>query len=148
MVEIRFYNFVGEKVVINKPLENETISSGLFLQPFNILTPKLKVRFPNVFNFNYCYIPELQRYYFINDVVIVSAGVYELSLNVDVLQTYKTEILNAFGNVVSRENANNYISSRANVFDRKPIFENVEFSEKAPFNESGNIIMITLKGDN
>ena len=147
MVEIRFYNFGGEKVQINKPLENEIISSGLFLQPFNILTPRLKVRFPNVFNFNYCYIPELRRYYFINDVIILSRDIYELSLNVDVLQTYKTEILNAVGNVVSRENANNYISSRENIYNIIPNFAKAEFSENTPFNSEGEILLVTIKGD-
>lgn len=45
--------------------------------------------------FNYCYIEELKRYYFINSIKQLRAGLFELSLSVDVLMTYKDSILNS-----------------------------------------------------
>lgn len=145
MIEIHFYNFGGDKNLINKTLENKTISSGLFLQPFDITTPKLKVRFDNTFDFNYCFIPELNKYYFIENITIISNNIYEIDLNIDVLTTYKNELLNSFGTITKRENANNYISTRTSVFNVLPNIEKIEFTSGL-FNENGNIIMICAKG--
>lgn len=41
---------------------------------------------------NYCYIGEWNRYYFITDIVAVSSFFWEVSMRVDVLNTFKTEI--------------------------------------------------------
>ena len=43
---------------------------------------------------NYAYIPEFNRYYFINDIISVRKNIWQLVMNVDVLMSYKDEILN------------------------------------------------------
>lgn len=43
--------------------------------------------------FNYMYIEELGRYYFIDDIVSVHNNKWEISAHVDVLETYKNDIL-------------------------------------------------------
>lgn len=43
--------------------------------------------------YNYCYIPKWSRYYFVNNIKINTGGVYEVSLSVDVLASFKTDIL-------------------------------------------------------
>ena len=43
--------------------------------------------------YNYMYISEFGRYYFIDDVVSVHHNMWEVSAHVDVLETYKNEIL-------------------------------------------------------
>lgn len=47
---------------------------------------------------NYAYIPEFNRYYFINDIISVRRNIWQLIMNVDVLMSYKDELLklNAF----------------------------------------------------
>lgn len=148
MVNIDLFNYQGGKVVINKPVANPERITGLFVQPFNILNPEIKIRWNGVFNFNYVFVPELNKYYFVDGVEIVSNDVYKISLSVDVLKTYETEILNSFGLIVSRETgANPYLNTRENIFSRLPKFEKLSFSRETPFNEEGNIIMITLKGN-
>ena len=42
---------------------------------------------------NYAYIPEFNRYYFINDIISVRKNIWQLIMNVDVLMSYKDEIL-------------------------------------------------------
>lgn len=42
---------------------------------------------------NYAYIPELRRYYFIDNIVILSNQQIQYSLSVDVLMTYKDGII-------------------------------------------------------
>lgn len=43
--------------------------------------------------YNYCYIPKWSRYYFVNNIKINTGGVYEVSLSVDVLASFKADIL-------------------------------------------------------
>lgn len=44
---------------------------------------------------NYAYIVEWSRYYFISDAIITTGGIWELALTEDVLATWKTEIGNS-----------------------------------------------------
>jgi hypothetical protein len=72
---------------------------------------------------------------------------YELVLRVDVLKTYETQILAATGRTSEADNPNPYISNRETVFDRQPNFEKVPFANTGLLNETGGIIMVTLKGN-
>lgn len=44
-------------------------------------------------DYNYCYIPAFGRYYFVQTTTIITADIIEYSLSVDVLATWKNEIL-------------------------------------------------------
>ena len=44
---------------------------------------------------NYCYIDEFSRYYFIDKIEQVRKNLYRIHCKVDVLESYKLEILNA-----------------------------------------------------
>lgn len=145
MVNIDFYNYQGEKVVINKPVENPTRITGLFRQPFNILNPDVKLRFSGNFNFNYCFIPELNKYYFVDSVEIQSNEIINISLSLDVLKTYETEILNSSAFISNSENTENYLSNRENIYNMIPNFEKLNFPD-GMFNAEGNIIMICERG--
>lgn len=48
----------------------------------------------NISDANYCYIPDLHRYYYIRDIKILNNNRYELSLHVDVLMSYSAGLLN------------------------------------------------------
>ena len=87
------YNNVSDSRKINKNLtELSTINITLYLDT-NVETPVFKVKnFIN--NANYMYVPDLHRYYYINNYTLSNQCVY-LHCSVDVLETYKTEILNS-----------------------------------------------------
>lgn len=56
-----------------------------------ITSPQIKL---TVFtDYNYCYIPNFNRYYFVTGCVIESHGIYTYTLAVDVLATYRSQIL-------------------------------------------------------
>lgn len=48
----------------------------------------------NPSTYNYCYISEFGRYYFINNITSVRNGLWKIDCSVDVLMSYKTSILN------------------------------------------------------
>lgn len=43
--------------------------------------------------YNYCYIPKWERYYFVNNIKFNTGGIFEISLAVDVLASFKSDIL-------------------------------------------------------
>lgn len=55
----------------------------------------------NVDSVNYLYDSDLDRFYFVRNYEIIKSGLYVLNLECDLLQTYKTDILN-MGGIVGR----------------------------------------------
>lgn len=52
---------------------------------------------------NYAYIPEFNRYYFINDIISIRRNIWQLIMNVDVLMSYKDELLKLDAFIVRNE---------------------------------------------
>ena len=146
MVTINFYSYNGHPNTINKVLGSPTQVDGALRQDFDILHPVLTLKHSPLPAFNYCYVQALGRYYFVDRVEYVGNNTYELSLIVDVLKTYESEILAATGRVTETDNPDPYISNRDTVYRRTPNFEKVPFANTGLLNETGGIIMVTLKG--
>ena len=118
------YNNVSDSRKVNKNLtELSTINITLYLDT-NVETPVFKVKnFIN--NANYMYVPDLHRYYYINNYTLSNQCVY-LHCTVDVLETYKTEILNSECLISRSENDYN-----DNIVDTlAPITENTVYTVK------------------
>lgn len=54
--------------------------------------------------FNYCYCPNLERYYFITDITYTRQGLVELSCSVDPLMSFKDDILASTQLITRQEN--------------------------------------------
>lgn len=147
MTTINFYSYNGHPNTVNKQLGEFTAIEGDLRQTFDVLRPTVTLRKQPRPTFNYCYIPDLGRYYFVDRVSFEGNNAYELTLRVDVLKTYESEILAATGRVSESDNPYPYISNRETVYKRTPNFEKVPFANTGLLNETGGIIMVTLKGN-
>lgn len=147
MTTINFYSYNGHPNTVNKQLGDFTAIEGDLRQTFDVLRPTVTLRKQPRPTFNYCYIPDLGRYYFVDRVSFEGNNAYELVLRIDVLKTYETEILAATGRVSESDNPDPYISNRDTVYRRTPNFEKVPFANTGLLNETGGIIMVTLKGN-
>lgn len=147
MTTINFYSYNGHPNTVNKQLGEFTAIEGDLRQTFDVLRPTVTLRKKPRPTFNYCYIPDLGRYYFVDRVSFEGNNAYELTLRVDVLKTYESEILAATGRVSESDNPDPYISNRETVYKRTPNFEKVPFANTGLLNETGGIIMVTLKGN-
>ena len=81
--------------VVDKTLTNETILNINLKRDTDILRPKIPLAKTGVIDlktFNYAYIPDLNRCYFINVVESINNNVDVLYLEVDVLMSYSAEI--------------------------------------------------------
>lgn len=110
-MRIQFYNNHSGVNIINKNLEvvGEEINFTL-KEDTNILNPVLKLAGYN--GGNYCYIPDFNRYYFIDNYNLNSQGIYELFLSVDVLATYKEDLLNGKLLIKSDESGIKYLDNK------------------------------------
>lgn len=93
--DIKLYNNASPVEQIGKDLTGEhTIADVVLKRDTSILRPVLLVAsVQDVFTYNYMYIEEFGRYYFIDDVRSVNNNIWEISAHVDVLETYKDAIL-------------------------------------------------------
>lgn len=92
-MKLKIYNNNSNNNVLNKKITPVSELDFTLKSDNSIMQPILVLK--NYIKGNYCYIDELKRYYFINDVRLLTGGLYELHLDVDVLMTYKNEIINA-----------------------------------------------------
>ena len=91
-MEISFYNNVSEKEKIGKTLKNKTTLTGFLKQVTSVINPVITVEMKNPSQYNYVHIPSFHRYYFINDMINVKNNLWEIHMNVDVLESFKTQI--------------------------------------------------------
>lgn len=148
MNEILFYKYDGHIDTINKQLENPYSMTGKTHNMVDILHPSITVQYDGtgIFPYNYCYIPDLKRYYFISGITNDGGKKYILQLDVDVLKTYEQQILGTTATVTESSDPDPYISNRQGVYDLRPNYEKLVFPVTGLFNPEGKMIMITIKG--
>lgn len=100
----------------------------------------------NPSSYNYAYIPEFGRYYFISDMVHVSKGLWRISMQVDVLESFKNYILDLGVILSDTENtgAENYLSG--DVWKTKVKEKTDIINFPSGLSETGHFILITAGG--
>lgn len=95
MASIDLYNCGDENNKITKSDLTDIIQlTGTFRGEVSVMNPVVQIETStNISGYNYAYISDFGRYYFITDIKAVRNGLWQLSLKVDVLMTYHTEIL-------------------------------------------------------
>ena len=100
-----------------------------------------------IFDSNYCYIPKFNRYYFIDEIVPITADRCIVKCRVDVLESFKDNILNLDCIVDKQEKeiaSNKYINDGSFVTTSKQFNRMIEFPNG--FNEKGSYILICAGG--
>lgn len=97
-MKLFLYNVVDGDNVINKTLINPLEIDIRLSNDVDVVNPQIRLRNitgVNFENFNYAHIDVLGRYYFIEKIGRVSKTDNWIYLSCDVLETYKTDILNS-----------------------------------------------------
>ena len=143
-MEVIFYNNASDDRCINKVLIGGTSYSGQARDSINIMNPVVRFDVSDVLRFNYAYIPELQRYYAITEITASYDNLYDVSFAVDVLMSFRAEILQLSAIVDKQsmpENGDEYIDDGSLVTDNVMFTRVHEFS--AGFNDGPEYILIT-----
>lgn len=146
MIKIKTFIYDGKPNAVNKTLQANEEYTGVLNATFNVLTPIVRFRTRTPVSFNYVFIESLNRYYFVSELNQYG-DICTVHLRVDVLQTYKEKILASSATLTKSENGNKYLSNRSNVVDVRPNFRKLDFPNKELINETGSIIMVTIKGN-
>lgn len=139
---IKLYKNTSDNNVIDKILTNEKLITGISRTEINTLQPIINVSNFSVNNYNYCYIEELKRYYFITRFIINSDSTINIHGRVDVLMTYSADIKASSGLITKQREYNPYygdFSIEATYQERRYNFENL-------FTENSEIILVALRG--
>lgn len=106
-MNIQLYVNNDEKNKINKTLSAVgNALNGSIKERSSVTDPIILIEYTDPTSFNYAYIEEFDRYYFVTDVVVVGHNLIELRLSIDVLMSYRTQILSQ--NVIIDRNTNEY----------------------------------------
>ena len=89
---IHLYNNTDPKERVVKNLTTPLILSGNLREECDILRPAIRISLASFPSYNYAYIPEFNRYYYIIGITAVRNGVWEITMAVDVLMTYADQI--------------------------------------------------------
>lgn len=145
-MNLKLYTNVSEKNCIGKKLINETDFQGVLREQSSIINPAIKVQSTKLPNFNYAYIPDFNRYYFIVGIRNISTNIWEISLGVDVLESFKSSLANQLVILSDTQitGATNYISGDQWVTNVKTNTEIIPFP--AGLLEGGEYILITAGG--
>lgn len=146
MIKIKTFIYDGKPNTVNKTLQENEEYTGVLNATFNVLTPVVRFRTRTPVSFNYVYIESLNRYYFVSELT-QDGDICTVHLRVDVLFTYKDIILNSSATLVKGDNANKFVSNRNTIYDVRPKTKKIDFPNTGLLNETGTIVMITLKGN-
>lgn len=90
-MNIRFYNFSKKHNSTAQPTGDGTVVACTIKTPSSLQAPVVEVNSATIPTYNYAYIPDLGRYYFVTGTAY-NRGIWEISLRVDVLASFKTDI--------------------------------------------------------
>lgn len=79
--------------VINKDMTSVATLVGHFRDDVDIVHPVVRIERSSAIGFNYVYISDFGRYYYVDEIKAYSNNILELSLSVDALQSFAAAIL-------------------------------------------------------
>lgn len=145
-MDITFYINNSEKNKISKNLTNNTHISGTLRNETGVMNPVILIHSVNPTKFNYVYIPEFNRYYFITNMVSIRTDIWQVKLHVDVLMSFKDSLKNVkvILNDSEVEGVNNYLTGEQWVTNVKDTTNIVNFPNGLL--DNGEYILITAGG--
>lgn len=143
-MELILYKTISDMNVINKELTDSVSIDIKFKRDESVESPYI---FCNIFEgieeYNYAYIPNFSRYYFIVNVEVMNKKIVRLMLHTDVLETYKNDILNSTVRAIVAE-VDSYVDVELSHDVRVNI--NKLMLENSDFKDSESYILTTIGG--
>lgn len=132
-------NYMYNRFVMDGTLKNTTsvINVSVEVEKTNPVTP----------GYNYMYIQEFNRYYYITDIINLSSNRWRIDATCDVLMSFKDDILRTSAIIDKAENSlasNLYLNDGSFIMDSRKYNEIKEFP--TGFNDNGEYILICAGG--
>lgn len=145
---ISLFKTASENNRVVKVLTDEKQLSGELRNQTSVLNPSIRIESSdNISGYNYCYIPEFGRYYYIVDIISVRTNCWQVSLRCDVLMSYKDQIKSITGIVVRQENnPNKLLVDRLEKLQSDKEIDILYYPEA--FSKNLQFILVTAGGQN
>lgn len=104
---IKLYRNLSEEIAVTKNITDELEFTGTLRAESSVIDPVVLIEAANLSDYNYAWIDEFHRFYFIRNIVSVRTNLWRLTMHVDVLSTYAGYI---------KEN-NGIMARNANIFN-------------------------------
>lgn len=145
-MKLILYNNKSPKNKIGKILTNPYNLTGTLRAETSTTNLQILIEAIDLNPYNYLYISEFNRYYFITDVISVRKGLWFVNASIDVLESFKSEILSLNVILDTTENigAKEYKSGDCWDILVKEKTDIVSFSNG--LNNTGEFILITAGG--
>lgn len=142
--KIIFYNNISEDNKLSKTLINSKEYNITFKDNVSITNPVIIINSAYPITFNYCFLPLLNRYYFIDDIVSLNNNLWEIHLIVDVLMSYNSEIRDLDCKVLRQEyNYNVNLYDDKLEFNTKPKIYKIEFDSELELDFNDPTFIVT-----
>lgn len=143
-MEVILYYNASDARVINKTLVGGQSFVGQARDEVDIMNPIIRFDNSEILRYNYAYIPELQRYYVIQSINAYREGLWDVTMSVDVLMSFRGDIM-ALSAIVDKQtmsvNGDEYIDDGSLVTDNVMFTRVHEF--EGGFNDYPEYILIT-----
>ena len=139
MATLELYKVTNQPNELTKTLNDAVVLNGAFRSEIDSIDVIVEIE-TTTYDFNYVYIPSLNKYYFLQNIVHVNAKIIRMQLHCDVLMTYKTDILASYGLVTQGGSINPYYSSIDS--ESRQTIRRINFPYK--FNNNGNFVLVTI----
>lgn len=147
-MQITLCNTSSERNIINKVIQDVISVNAVIKGELSVENPVLILDYTgDSNNVNYMKIPELQRTYFINEIIKLTGHRYEIHGKSDVLESFKNGIL-GMNCIIDKQQG----TDKSNLYldDGSFVVENKEFNSVINFpngfNDTGEYILITAGG--
>lgn len=104
---IVFYNVSDEPIKLSKTLSGGTTLTGTLRAPASVTDLVIVIENNSFPTWNYAYISEFGRYYFIQNITSVREDLWQIDMHVDVLMSNKTMIQSTYAFVARNQNTHN-----------------------------------------
>lgn len=92
-MKIILYENTSPKNKVVKNLKRQKVTECKLLEECSIENPELTIVADNLSHYNYLYIPDFRRYYFITDQKVVQNKIWKITAHTDVLMSSKEDLL-------------------------------------------------------
>ena len=129
---------------VTKQLASAITLTGSLRDESSVIDPIIMIEGDNLSTYNYLYIPQFSRFYFIRNVESVRTHLWRITCHVDVLNTYRSQIRSHMA-IISKTASSD--DSDLFIDDGDWYCENRKFNQVFSFsqglNEEGTNILIT-----
>ena len=148
-MDVTLCNNASESNIINKTVTDIKQVSCVIKGNLSVINPVLLLAYGGDIDpaINYMKIPELDRCYFITDIIDLTGGRFEIRGKVDVLESFKNAILSLsvlLDKQQGVDDTNMYLDDGSYVVENKEFNTVINFPNG--FNDAGEYILITAGG--